>query len=62
VRSCSTEASVEWLEAEDPLFLLYTSGSADKPKGVLHTVGSFMVYVAVTFKYVLDYQPCNIYW
>jgi acetyl-CoA synthetase len=62
VRPCSTEAPVEWMEAEDPLFLLYTSGSTGKPKGVLHTVGGFMVYAAVTFKYVFDYQPGDIFW
>ncbi|KAG0585142.1 hypothetical protein M758_3G262400 [Ceratodon purpureus] len=62
VRSCSTEAPVEWMEAEDPLFLLYTSGSTGKPKGVLHTVGGYMVYAATTFKYVFDYQPGDVFW
>ena len=62
MRSCSTEAPVEWMEAEDPLFLLYTSGSTGKPKGVLHTVGGYMVYAATTFKYVFDYQPGDVFW
>jgi acyl-coenzyme A synthetase/AMP-(fatty) acid ligase len=62
VKSCNTEASVEWMEAEDPLFLLYTSGSTGKPKGVLHTVGGYMVYAAVTFKFVFDYHPGDIFW
>jgi acyl-coenzyme A synthetase/AMP-(fatty) acid ligase len=62
VKSCNTEASVEWMEAEDPLFLLYTSGSTGKPKGVLHTVGGYMVYAAATFKFVFDYHPGDIFW
>lgn len=51
-----------WVDAEDPLFMLYTSGSTGKPKGVLHTVGGYMLYTAVTFKYVFDYHPGEIYW
>ncbi|KAF3658660.1 Acetyl-coenzyme A synthetase, chloroplastic/glyoxysomal [Capsicum annuum] len=53
---------VEWVDAEDPLFLLYTSGSTGKPKGVLHTMGGYMVYTATTFKYAFDYKPTDIYW
>ncbi|KAL5700486.1 acetate--CoA ligase [Ranunculus cassubicifolius] len=53
---------VEWVDAEDPLFLLYTSGSTGKPKGVLHTTGGYMVYTAITFKYAFDYKPSDIYW
>ncbi|KAJ8305858.1 hypothetical protein KUTeg_016403 [Tegillarca granosa] len=52
----------EWMDAEDPLFMLYTSGSTGKPKGVLHTVAGYMLYSATTFKYVFDYQPDDIYW
>lgn len=52
----------EWVDAEDPLFLLYTSGSTGKPKGVLHTTGGYMVYTATTFKYAFDYKPKDIYW
>lgn len=52
----------EWMEAEDPLFILYTSGSTGKPKGVLHTTGGYMVYVAMTHKYVFDYHDGDIYW
>ncbi|XP_070018611.1 acetyl-coenzyme A synthetase, chloroplastic/glyoxysomal [Nicotiana tabacum] len=53
---------VEWVDAEDPLFLLYTSGSTGKPKGVFHTTGGYMVYTATTFKYAFDYKPKDIYW
>ncbi|XP_031475203.1 acetyl-coenzyme A synthetase, chloroplastic/glyoxysomal-like [Nymphaea colorata] len=58
----STECAVEWVDAEDPLFLLYTSGSTGKPKGVLHTTGGYMIYTAATFKYAFDYKPTDIYW
>jgi acetyl-CoA synthetase len=57
-----TEAEVEWMDAEDPLFILYTSGSTGKPKGVLHTVGGYMVYASMTHKYVFDYHDGDIYW
>ncbi|XP_039125013.1 acetyl-coenzyme A synthetase, chloroplastic/glyoxysomal [Dioscorea cayenensis subsp. rotundata] len=57
-----TECPVEWVDAEDPLFLLYTSGSTGKPKGVLHTTGGYMVYTATTFKYAFDYKPSDVYW
>ncbi|KAH7316161.1 hypothetical protein KP509_21G080800 [Ceratopteris richardii] len=56
------KAPVEWMEAEDPLFMLYTSGSTGKPKGVVHTVGGYMVYSAVTFKYIFDHQPGDVFW
>uniref|UniRef100_A0A7N1A8B3 acetate--CoA ligase n=1 Tax=Kalanchoe fedtschenkoi TaxID=63787 RepID=A0A7N1A8B3_KALFE len=57
-----TKCEVEWVDAEDPLFLLYTSGSTGKPKGVLHTTGGYMVYTATTFKYAFDYKQSDIYW
>lgn len=52
----------EPMNAEDPLFILYTSGSTGKPKGVLHTTGGYGVWCAVTFHYVFDYRPGEIYW
>jgi acetyl-CoA synthetase len=52
----------EWMDAEDPLFILYTSGSTGKPKGVLHTTGGYMVYTAATFKYIFDYQEGDVWW
>nr|KJB67971.1 hypothetical protein B456_010G219900 [Gossypium raimondii] len=57
-----TSSDVEWVDAEDPLFLLYTSGSTGKPKGVLHTTGGYMVYTATTFKYAFDYKDSDVYW
>ena len=48
--------------AEDPLFILYTSGSTGKPKGVLHTTGGYLLYAALTHKYVFDYHEGDIYW
>jgi acetyl-CoA synthetase len=52
----------EWVDSEDPLFILYTSGSTGKPKGVLHTTGGYMVYTALTHKYVFNYQDGDMYW
>jgi acetyl-CoA synthetase len=52
---------VEWMASEDPLYILYTSGSTGKPKGVLHTTGGYMVYAAMTHKYVFDLHPEDIY-
>ncbi len=52
----------EWMDAEDPLFILYTSGSTGKPKGVLHTTGGYMVYAATTFKYIFDYHDGDVWW
>ena len=52
----------EWMDAEDPLFILYTSGSTGKPKGVLHTTGGYLLYAAMTHKYVFDYHDGDIYW
>ncbi|CNE75259.1 acetate--CoA ligase [Yersinia nurmii] len=62
IGSVSADCPAEEMNAEDPLFILYTSGSTGKPKGVLHTTGGYLVYAAMTFKYVFDYHPGDIYW
>ncbi len=46
----------EEMDAEDPLFILYTSGSTGKPKGVLHTTGGYLLFTALTFKWIFDYK------
>jgi acetyl-CoA synthetase len=56
------ECPAEQMDAEDPLFILYTSGSTGKPKGVLHTTGGYLLYAAITHKYVFDYHDGDVYW
>jgi acetyl-CoA synthetase len=58
----SSDCPPEQMEAEDPLFILYTSGSTGKPKGVLHTTGGYLLFAAMTHKYVFDYHDGDIYW
>ncbi|MCE5203115.1 MAG: acetate--CoA ligase [Coriobacteriales bacterium] len=53
---------IEWVDAEDPLFILYTSGSTGKPKGVLHTSGGYLLYAATTFRYTFDYHDEDVFW
>src|ERR1700744_181453 len=57
------ECPAEPMEAEHPLFILYTSGSTAKPKGILHTTGGYMTRVTTTHRYVFDLKPeSDVYW
>ena len=60
--NAAAECPPEEMDAEDPLFILYTSGSTGKPKGVLHTTGGYLLYTALTHRYVFDYQDGEVYW
>jgi acetyl-CoA synthetase len=57
-----SDCEPEQMGAEDPLFILYTSGSTGKPKGVLHTSGGYLLFAAITHKYVFDYHDKEHYW
>ncbi len=60
--AASTICEPEVMDAEDPLFILYTSGSTGQPKGMVHTTAGYMVYAAYTFKNVFQYQEDDVYW
>ncbi|CAG2176082.1 unnamed protein product, partial [Oppiella nova] len=60
MKNVSDSCEPEWMEAEDTLFILYTSGSTGKPKGIVHTIGGYLLYAYITFKYVFNYTDGDV--
>jgi acetyl-CoA synthetase len=62
MKGASPVCEPEWMDAEDPLFILYTSGSTGKPKGVLHTTAGYLLFCIMTMLYVFDIRDEDVYW
>lgn len=62
VRTAEPHCPAEWMDAEDPLYLLYTSGTTGKPKGLLHTTGGYSVGTYLTSRYIFDLRDDDVYW
>ena len=62
VAEASADCPATPVDAEHPLFILYTSGSTGTPKGVVHTTAGYLVYASMTHQYVFDYHDGDVYW
>jgi acetyl-CoA synthetase len=62
VEGQSADCEPEWVEAEHPLFILYTSGSTGTPKGVQHSTGGYLLWAILTMKWTFDIKPDDVYW
>ena len=62
MKDASPVCEPEWMDSEDPLFILYTSGSTGKPKGVLHTTAGYLLFCIMTMLYVFDIRDEDVYW